>query len=184
MTKFFSYLVLAIGTLFVLPSYAAEQPSSTSATYADWAVRCNIQAPSADAESETPAEATKTCEMVQTIRIATPNQAQASQVLAQIAIGKLPESSNYIIIFQLPNGVYLRQPVTVKINDAETVLEASYLRCNNSGCLADAELTMAQINTLKSAEKAEFSFVDGAQRDINIPFSLNGFSGAFEAIAK
>lgn len=181
MTRITALFMAAISILLIhSPAYAAEQPSSTTAKYADWAVRCNLT--SSEADSTTSDTLTKVCEMIQIIRITTPNKANASQILAQIAIGKLPEASKFKIIFQLPNGVYLRQPITLKLNDLELLLEASYIRCNNDGCFADAELTMAQISSLKSAEKAEFSFADGAQRDINIPFSLNGFSGAFEAI--
>lgn len=176
MTKSSSLFVICLYILSTsLPSFAVEPPSSTTAKYADWAVRCNLVTPQENAD------AVNICEMVQIISIATPNKSEASQVLAQIAIGKLPESSIFKIIFQLPSGVYLRQPISLSVNE-NSLLKASYFRCLNGGCFADAELSGEQISTLSSAKKAEFSFTDGAQRKINIPFSVNGFDAAFGAI--
>lgn len=180
-------------------------PTSTTANFGDWVVRCRIIAGNeikADNSEDVGTKAANknignVCEMIHIIRIATRNeqtgQTSDPQVLAQIAIGKLPGTDQFKIVYQLPAGVWLRDPVQVRFADVKEELEnaegdklqsASYFRCQGNACLADIDLTDTQITTMKTAKLAQLSFIDGTRRTINIPLSLKGFAGAFESLAQ
>lgn len=175
-------------------------PTSTTATFGDWIVRCRsvLETEIDKANNEQASKSIKeVCEMVHAIRVATRNeqtgQTTAPQLLAQIAIGKLPNSETFKVVYQLPSAVWLRDPIKVRFaEDVKVVGKAegnyfqsvSYFRCQANACLADIDLTSAMIAAIKASKIAQLSFNDATRRTINIPISLNGFTGAFDALSK
>jgi len=184
-------------------SYGA-QPTATTANYGDWTVRCRAILTSAktpdDSEKSknlknTPKLAETVCEMAQVIKVR--QKDRPPQVVAQIAMGRLAKltkadtSTPMKLVFQVPAGVYLREPVELGMDadksgntKAEKSISASYIRCLRGFCLADINLMADQITILKMAKTAQLGFVDAARRKIKLPVSLKGFSDAFEAIQK
>lgn len=163
-------------------------PTSTTATYDDWVVRCRALA-------DDGAEAQEVCEMVHTIRVATAadgNRPAPPRLLAQIAIGRLPRPDGLKVVFQVPSGVSLRQPVVFRLAEstaalvqaeADSLQTATYFRCQSSACLADLDWTEGQAAAALNSSAAQMSFTDGAGRTINIPVSLKGFSSAYADLA-
>lgn len=205
MTSFSNIIptVCLLGTLSFFPAAVsngqeAAAPTSMTANYEDWSLRCRSVSSSTETgkvnRNNIP---TDICEIVHIIRIATRDettgQTSAPQVLAQIAVGLLPESNNkFKMVFQVPGGVLLRDPVrlnlaakTEALADAtgDSSQQANYFRCQGNACLADMDLTANQSNAIVGAKFAQLSFTDGARRTINVPISLNGFASAFSALA-
>lgn len=161
-------------SLTAAPTYAADEPVSTTATYGSWTVRCNMIAASADAEPQ------KLCEMVQSIRIR-----DTGQVLMEIALGRLNEADPISMVFKLPSVVWLRTDVTVSFGEAvkpSPDFTASYFRCQPDFCLADVGLDADQQTAILAENSLVVGFADGTQKPINVPISLDGFGAAFNSI--
>jgi len=146
----------------------AGEPKQTTATYGDWTVRC------ATRNTDTG----RICELVQSVRTR-----GNRGILTQIAIGKLPGAKVMKMVFQVPTNVLLANGVTLTL-DGTDVLNANFLFCTPSSCLAELEFT-AEIQTkLQQAKKAAIKFVMVNRKDISVPMSLKGFADAFIGITK
>ncbi len=148
-------------------------PSATTAIYGDWTVNCSTVGES-DAKR-------KICESVQIIRVRPSNQA-----IAKIAIGKLPEADEVTIVIQTLAGVWLRDPVVFAASAQEGApsVEASYTRCLNGACFAEAVLPTSMISALIGAPDAASALMTytGRQRtNLRIDVSLDGFAAALAA---
>lgn len=158
---------LAVTSLVPTTVIAAE-PTRTTATYDDWISRCRT---GVNKEQK----AITICEMVHAISLKKKNQ-----VIAQVAIGRLPNAKNTKIVFQLPLRVSLRDGITFNLN-GKTTFKASYVACQPNSCLADADLTDKLVAAIKVAKTATISFTDAAKRRNTLPISLKGFKGAHRA---
>lgn len=180
---------------------AANAPSSTTATYEDWVVRCRsvpLDTVASGSQEVQPIvqgsePGQQLCEMVQIIRVSMQTEASGpqSQVLAEIAIGKLPGSTSTKMVVQVPMGVWIREPLTLKLAQdnaslaeaaQDNLLTASFFRCQGPVCLADLDVSELQENALKAAKVAQLSFYNGPDQILNVPVSLNGFASAFDQV--
>jgi len=157
-----------IAMILFVPQASVGQPTSTTATYNDWTVRCRIVVGN---DKKT----IKICEMIHVVSLK-----KNKQVIAQIAIGRLPKAKLTKIVFQLPIGVWLRDKLTFNL-DGKTVMSTTYLACQANSCLADAEMTKGLLNQIKSAKVATLGFSDASRRKNILPISLKGFQGAYQA---
>lgn len=172
-----------LGMISVTPVAAqnAGQPSSTTATFGNWLLRCRL----------IEASENQICEMTHTIQVAARDektgQVSQPQVLAQIAIGRLPGDDALKIVLQLPLAVALRHPVTIRTaasaeafetDAAEPVVSPAYVYCQAGGCLADAVLAPETVDKLRSASHAQIGFTDMQGREIKLPLAMNGFADA------
>ena len=143
---------------------AAVQPAETTATYQDWLMRC-----------VTPADQPQICEVVQKLQL------EGQGVIATIAVGRAAPDSPLLIVIQVPQGVWLPADIALRIEAAGDPLLLEYKRCGQV-CVAEATLDADVIEAMKAAiEPGSFTFQDGAQRDVALPVSFNGFSAALEA---
>jgi len=180
---------------------AADTPSSTTATYEDWVVRCRSvrlnTVASGSQEVQPIAQESEPdqqlCEMLQIIRVSVPSETTRPQpqVLAEIAIGRLPGSATSKMVVQVPLGVWIREPLTLKLAQdnaslaeaaQDNLLTASFFRCQGAVCLADLDMSKLQENALKAAKVAQLSFYNGPDQILNVPVSLNGFASAFDQV--
>lgn len=167
--------VRILGTLFPLimalapltsQAQTAEMPQTTSASYKDWTVRCEMIA---DAPPR------KVCEVAQAVRA---NDGQ--NVLAQIVIGQPQPDVPYKLIVQLPAGVWLPADTTLRLADGREQA-AEFNRCLQI-CVADTDLNAEMVTGLKAAtEPAVLRFQDGNRQTIELPISLQGFTAAINA---
>ena len=180
-------------------SISGAQPTSRTATFGDWLVRCRQIQPQATGKKASTPKFVETCEMVHIIRVArqqnpqqaNPAQPPQSEVLAQIAIGKLPGSKGTKIVFQVPGGAWLRSPIEFKLaskqdafekNKIPSLFSADYFRCQGIACLADHDLDTKQLTALSKAKFAQMHFQHSPQQTIRVPVSLNGFKSALASI--
>lgn len=142
-----------------------EGPAQTTATFADWTVRCR-QVAELDAQQ---------CEMVQVL-----STADRQSTVANLAIGQLPGDEDIRFVLQLPLGVHLPTDVAFTIGDEE-VTTAQFETCFQTFCLAYATLDDDAIEQMKSGSEMTMNFEDRARRDVAMPISLNGFTAAYAA---
>jgi invasion protein IalB len=149
---------------------APAEPSSTTATYGDWTVRCTQQ------QGGTGAPA-RSCEVVQGIQTA-----NSRGLLAQLALGRVRADDPLHLVVQLPLGVWLPNGVTFYPDpQGGSGITAPFTICSQ-GCLANVALTPAMQGRLADAPgPGRIEFVDGARKTVVLPMSLNGLSSALQA---
>jgi invasion protein IalB len=183
-------LLAAIGGFMLVGAQhaSAQQPSATTETYGNLTYRCaQIANPSGQgaAPAAAPAEAAAkpdaanamVCETSQVLQDANGN------VIAQIAFGIAPATPDKLVIaFQVPQGTLLTSPVRFGTEGLEDSLEAEYVTCYQSICLARAEIETKTIRKFGESENGTLEFADRSGRKINVLLSFNGMTAANERL--
>jgi invasion protein IalB len=161
---------LVAACLTLSPALAQD---STTATYGGWVVECRKD------------EAGQSlCEMTQTL-----NLAQSGEMIARIAIGRLPGESQTLIVFQMRAGVWLRDPVVLTANENDGALQvaATYTQCQNGYCFADAPLSGEMTSALANASDGAagvLAYTGQGRQPVRLPVTLDGFGEALAATIK
>ena len=179
--------VSLVGSASMIVAQETPTPSSNVQTFGDWQVACN-QVPQTDAEGQQTGTV-EICELKTVVSVQT--EGGGLQPVLQIALGKYQGQTDYTFLTQVPTDVLLREPVILDLDppedDAaeqpEPLASGTYIRCIAEGCVADSTLTNADIEAMKSAEKARVSFVNFQQTRIGLLVSLNGFSDAMTVLS-
>lgn len=139
----------------------------TTATFADWTLRC------VHPEGAPPA-----CEITQTIY-------DKNQPVAQTAIGRPAKSESLRLTILVPSNILLTAPPKFHPGANEPAVDLVWRRCLPAGCLADVALNEEQLKRLRTHNEAgRITFEDGAGHDTIIPFSPKGLAPALEALTK
>ncbi|RST87917.1 invasion protein [Aquibium carbonis] len=158
-------------------------PAVTTATFGDWLLRCVRQpAPAGEAGQKSDRLTAQTCEVVQTIKV----QGQA-QPIAQLAIGRLPDSEQLIMTAVLPVNISLPGQVGVIVDpkapaDGAIILE--WRRCAGGSCFADTRPDDGSLRPLRAGEAGQIRFADAGGRIISVPVSWRGLDQALAALEK
>ena len=173
---------------FVFASNAGSEeissPSQTIETYDHWALMCNtVNNKNEDGKKIQ----TNFCEVKTTVSMKSTENNLVP--LLNINIAKPIQSEEFIILIQVPNGVFLRSNVILsyKASGEENygkLAEATYIFCKEIGCLADGKLARSTIEQFFLRDQVILTFVDGARRTIGVPVSLLGFKNAYMALEK
>ena len=166
-----STVILALMLLATMPVHAQERetripdgnpkPSATTATYGAWTVRCQQ------------GKKSKICEMVQTLAN------RQGQVVAQVAIGRLPKVKTPRAVISVPMGVDLRVPPTL-ILGPKLAYEARFLVCAGRFCSAEMDLPRKFSNELISSKKISVNFKMSGKTAV-VPVETKGIANAFRA---
>ncbi len=158
-------------------------PAVTTATFGDWLLRCVRQpAPAGEAGQKTDRLTAQICEVVQTIKV----QGQ-TQPIAQLAIGRLPDSEQLIMTAVLPVNISLPGQVGVIVDpkapaDGAIILE--WKRCAGGSCFADTRPDEGSLRPLRTGEAGQIRFADAGGRIISVPVSWRGLDQALAALEK
>ena len=146
----------------------AQEPQRTTATYADWIVRCVVHSKA------------KTCEMAQITEMK-----GRSQPLTQIAIGQRAKNGKLKVVFEVPVNVWLPDGVKLTTGKQKADITASFSRCVPVGCFAETDVGANEIKALRSLkENGKLQFKDARKQPIAVPVSFKGFAAAFDALEK
>jgi len=161
----FGPIVVGLSSASVLAVWA-QAPQHTTATYDDWTLRCDMTS------------ALKKCDLVQT------TQAQG-QPVSLIAVGRPSKTEPLRIVFQVPINVWLPSGVRLATDKGSDLVSATFKRCLDGGCLADAELKDDVVKKLRSeTENGKLLYIDAAQKEMALPVSFRGFAVALDALVK
>lgn len=148
-------------------------PTSTSASFGDWVLRCQRLANGA--------ETLHVCEVAQQIR------AQDQQnPLAEVAIGRLKKSDPLLLTVVLPvNVAFPNSPSFSPDAKDSDPLDLGWRKCLPGGCFADVVLKDDVLQRWKAQSgNGRLTWKDAAGRDFAIGVSSNGLAQALDAFSK
>ncbi|WP_296381950.1 invasion associated locus B family protein [Reyranella sp.] len=152
------------------PAPAAD-PAQTTATYADWVLRC-VRTGDKNAGP-------RVCEVVQTMVL----QGQ-QQPVAQVAVGY--DKNELRMTLLLPPAVSFSRTPTLSVPGLTGPhFDLAWRRCLPNGCFADMPVGVELLKLLRSrGEPMQIAFKDAGERDGALPFSMRGLVPALDALAK
>jgi invasion protein IalB len=158
----------------VVPSTTVDaEPTSTSANFGDWALRCQR----AGNVAETP----RVCEVAQQIR------AQDQQnAVAELAIGRLKRADPLRLTVVLPVNVTFSNPPSFSVDGkVPEPLDLGWRKCLPGGCIADALLNDDVLRRWKIQTSAgRIAWTDGTGGALAIGLSFRGLGQALDALNK
>jgi invasion protein IalB len=149
------------------------EPTSTSASFGDWALRCQRLGDGAKLR--------RVCEVAQQIHA----QGQQSPV-AEIAIGRLEKADPLRLTLALPVNVDItNQPIFSADGKEPDHLDLGWRKCVPGGCFADAPLKDEVLRrwTTQSSD-GRLAWRDATGRDLAIELSFRGLTQALDAMSK
>jgi len=151
---------------------ASAEPTSTTASYVDWVLRC---------QKVGGAAVTRVCEVAQSLTVKGQNGP-----VAQIAIGRTSAKERLRLTVVIPVNVSFPSTLRLGLGDKpEQAVALAWKRCLPVGCFADVEVTDDLLKRLRApVEGPRLFFVDGAGRELPLPFSLSGLPQALDALGK
>lgn len=157
-------LVNIWAALLLSASAYAQEPTRTTATYGAWIVQCNV------------VKKQRVCEMVQTLA------GKNRQIVARVAIGRLPESDKVQAVVQVPNGADLTVPASLTFGD-DKKYPGRYVVCAPKFCRSEIVLPAEVTGSFKEFKKASISF-RLLNKTFIVPIKLEGMQVAFNAATK
>jgi len=132
----------------------------------DWSVRCFA------IQNESP------CDMYQELQ----DQNSHQRVLS-VSIAYVPSRDQHVVQIAVPLGVALAKGAVIK-TDAYGSPPLPFRRCDQAGCYVEMLLNNDQVADLaKSGPQATVNIIADDSKPYALRFSLNGFSGAHDAMA-
>ncbi len=149
----------------------SQDPDRTTAVFGDWLLRCERQA-----------TGQRECDVVQTLSF----QGQA-QPIALIAVTRPTRGQPLQLSVQVPVSTTLTSALRLTGDGRDALLvELSWARCIPAGCFADVQLRDETVLRRLRArtEPGRIEFRDGANEQIQWPFSVRGLGPALDALAR
>lgn len=165
-------LIALLFAMPLLPSLAAAAPEEGK-PFKDWIVKCEKQL---EAKEGGEKGEIKVCYIVQNLMLK-----EGNRQLLNVKVGYLPNSGQVAAIFTLPLGFHLPPGVSLKIDEEEAVT-FPVQHCIKSGCMAALPVEEELLYSMKMGGKGYLTFMDGTRRSVSIPFSLDGFTAAFNSL--
>jgi invasion protein IalB len=152
---------------------SSEVPDHISTTFGDWTLRCDRR------PDLTPPQ--RVCELGLLVQKAGEAGAQA-----QIAVGRVARSAALQITAVVPpNLAFQTKPRMVIEGPDPSSTDLSWTRCIVGGCFADAAMSPALLNSLRSrTDPGRLEYRDGAGREVTLSVSLLGLKSALDALAR
>jgi invasion protein IalB len=159
-----------------IPAKPDSKPDVMTATYGAWTLRC---ARNQNAEGDA-----KSCFVLQILALQT-----GGKPVAQIFFTFPPTALAPVVlhgVLVLPHDMTIA--VAPKIESRENdfpPLVYEWRRCLAAGCVAELDLTPAQVDALRAADRPlALGFADGAGRKIALVLPVSGFRDALDALMK
>ena len=148
------------------PHMAAAQ-GVVRASYGDWQMRCETP-PGAQAEQ---------CALVQNVAA----EDRPNLSLLVIVLKTADKRSRILRVVVSPLGVLLPAGLGLRIDDKDQG-RAGFVRCLNTGCIAEVVMDDNLINALKAGQNATFIVFQTPEEGIGIPISLAGFGDGLDKL--
>lgn len=144
---------------------APAAPEAAAPKPAPWSARCVSAGKTAEPE----------CVMEQRVVMS-----NTGNLLAGITIRK-PKDSPPVMMIQTPYGLFLPPGLKLSV-DGKDLLTIPVQTCDNTGCYAGAQIEDTVLAAMKAGNALTLTFQDQAQRPIDVPVALVGFTAAFDQI--
>lgn len=165
MPKVFLSIAAVLAALLSLAGPAAAQ-GVVKAAHGDWQIRC-----------DTPPGATREqCALVQSVAAEDRQNVGLTVIVLKTADGK-----DRIMRVLAPLGVLLPTGLGLKIDDKD-VGTAGFVKCLDTGCVAEVIMDDQLISKLETGGIAVFIIFQTPEEGIGVPVSLKGFKEGFAAL--
>jgi invasion protein IalB len=146
-------------------------PQSTTATYGDWILQCQLRAEGAPRRA---------CEVVQTLQL------EGKGPIAQILVGRPNPKVPSLVSVILPPNVSFPSSVLLSVDEKDTQPAGlAWQRCTPAGCVAAAEIQDDLLRRWRlQTERGRIQFKESDGREIVLPFSFRGLAQALDAMGK
>ena len=156
----------SLGLAMFSTAETAGAQGVVKSTFGDWQMRC-----------ETPAGAkAEQCAIVQNVAAE-----DRPNITLVIIVLKTADGKSRLLRVVAPLGVLLPAGLGLKIDQAD-IGRAGFVRCLNTGCVAEVVMEDNLINQMKSGQSATFIVFQTPEEGIGIPVSLNGFATGFDSL--
>lgn len=160
-------VVLSVFLLSFVPGSArlalAQEASNSTETFGAWMVRCQRQ------------KELNICEMLQTLATGTEKD---RKIVAQVAIGRLPNAEAPRAVLQVPMGVDLTRPPDLIIGE-KAEYSGRYFICTGRFCRAEIELPASVAEEIGKAKKASMRFTL-LGKSVVVLITTDGMAAAFK----
>ncbi|MGL5361750.1 MAG: invasion associated locus B family protein [Bosea sp. (in: a-proteobacteria)] len=163
---FKAWLLPSLLLALALFSTSAQAQGAVKGTHGDWQVRCETP-PGAKSEQ---------CALVQNVAA----EDRPTVTLLVIVLRTADQKSRLLRVVA-PLGVLLPSGLGLKIDDKD-IGRAGFVRCLNTGCVAEVVIDDALLAQLKTGQNATFIVFQTPEEGIGIPVSLNGFAKGVETL--
>lgn len=106
---------------------------------------------------------------------------QGGQVLADVTFRVPADKKGPEAIVRLPLGVFLPAGAGLQVDD-KTAQKLNFRACDRNGCYAQAPISTQMLKDLQGGQELKVSFKNLAEKDIDVPLSLDGFPEAYRKI--
>ncbi|MBB3809504.1 invasion associated locus B family protein [Pseudochelatococcus contaminans] len=156
---------VSFGTIMTGAAPAAAQ-GVVRATHGEWQMRCETP-PGASAEQ---------CALVQNVAAE-----DRPNITLLVIVLKTADNKSRLLRVVAPLGVLLPAGLGLKIDQTD-VGRAGFVRCLNTGCIAEVVMDDTLLDRLKQGQTATFIVFQTPEEGIGIPVTLDGFSPGFDAL--
>jgi invasion protein IalB len=141
----------------------AQDAANSTETYGGWMVRCKRE------------KEANLCEMLQTLATGTEKD---RKIVAQVAIGRLPNAKTPRAVLQVPMGVDLTRPPMLVIGETAEYT-GRYFICTGRFCRAEIELPANVVSEIDKAKKASMRFTL-LGKNVVVLITIDGMAKAFK----
>lgn len=157
----------AVSAQEAAPPEAPAQPAAQQQPQQPWATQCS--APSR--------KAPLSCTMEQQVIVR-----ETGRPIARISIQVgSTEPRKPALLLHVPLSLSISAGITMQIDDKEP-MKFDIQTCDANGCYAGSPMTDEMIAGLKRGDALKVGFQGVNQEPVSIPFSLSGFTAAFEQV--
>ena len=154
------------GILILAPGMAHAQ-QRTMAMYGDWTLSCAIASGTS-----------KSCGLVQEQKLA-----GSTSPVSQIGIGRDIKTDVFKISIQISADAWMPTGVKLIAGNNAPAVNAPFKWCVSTRCLAEADLSDADIKNLRAQKDAgKLVYKTASQADVSLPVSFSGFNEALDAL--
>jgi len=157
---------LAVVALFAGSAQAQQKAVKPVATFGDWAKACD------SVES-----GKQECFVFQNV-----TTKDGSRGILQITVIRVPQADNPIMVVTVPLGIFLPRGLAMSIDGAKpTRIQVQV--CSTNGCQSQFQMPEAVLGSFKAGIKGTMQMFDPSGKEVNVPFSLKGFTKALESLS-
>ncbi len=156
---------LALSGLGASGPHAYAQ-GAVKATHGDWQLRCETP----------PGAASEQCALVQNVAAE-----DKPNITLLVIVLRTADQRSRLLRVVAPLGVLLPAGLGLKVDETD-IGRAGFVRCVNTGCIAEVVMDDNLVTQLKGGRNATFIVFQTPEEGVGIPVSLNGFGAAFDAL--
>ena len=106
---------------------------------------------------------------------------QGGQLLTDVTFRIPADKKTPEVIVRLPLGAFLPAGAMLQVDD-KPPQRLDFRACDRSGCYAQAPISSQMLKDLQSGRELKVTFKNLAEKEINVPLSLDGFPDAYRKV--